>query len=139
MRMETFIRKALRLKAHRVVKVEEDEGAGELTVHLDRVGERRLRCGVCGRAARRVAGTRRPERRWRDLAMREYVVQLVYAPHRVWCQVCGLRVARVPVKTMLDEAEIVNLAPEAKHLTEPHQDARLPRGARPRAQPDTAL
>src|SRR6266542_4154643 len=96
MRMETFIRKALRLKAHRVVKVEEDEGAGELTVHLDRVGERRLRCGVCGRAARRVAGTRRPERRWRDLAMREHLVQLVYAPHRVWCQVCGLRVERVP-------------------------------------------
>ena len=105
-------------------------------MHLDRLGERHLRCGL---AARRVAGTRRPERRWRDLAMREYVVQLVYAPHRVWCQVCGLRVARVPVKTMLDEAEIVNLAPEAKHLTEPHQDARLPRGDRPRAQSDTAL
>jgi hypothetical protein len=45
MRMETFIREALRLKAHRVVTVEEDESAGALTVYLDRIGERRLRCG----------------------------------------------------------------------------------------------
>jgi transposase len=96
MRMETFIRKGLRLKAHRVVRVEEDEGAEALTVYVDRIGERRLRCGVCGRSARRVAGTRRPERRWRDLAMREHVVELVYAPHRVWCVRCGLRVEHVP-------------------------------------------
>jgi len=96
MRMETFIRKGLRLKAHRVVKVEEEEGAEALTVYLDRIGERRLHCGVCGRPARRVAGTRRPERRWRDLAMREHLVELVYAPHRVWCPRCGLRVERVP-------------------------------------------
>jgi transposase len=96
MRMETFIRKTLRLKAHRVVKIEEDEAAGELTVYLDRIGERRLCCGVCGRWAPRVAGTRRPPRRWRDLAMREHLVELVYAPHRVWCVRCGLRVERVP-------------------------------------------
>jgi hypothetical protein len=70
MRMETFIRKALRLKAHKVVTVEEDEAVGELTIHLDRVGQRRLRCGVCGLEARRVAGTRRPQRRWRDLPRR---------------------------------------------------------------------
>jgi transposase len=92
MRMETFIRKTLRLKAHRVVKIEEDEAAGELTVYLDRIGERRLRCGMCGRPTQRVAGIRRPERRWRDLAMREHLVELVYAPHRVWCVRCGLRV-----------------------------------------------
>ena len=36
MRMETFIRKGLRLKAHRVVKLEEDEAAQELVIHLDR-------------------------------------------------------------------------------------------------------
>jgi transposase len=96
MRMETFIRKALRLKAHKVVTVEEDEAVGELTIHLDRVGQRRLRCGACGLEARRVAGTRRPQRRWRDLDMREHLVQLVYAPHRVWCRICGLRVERMP-------------------------------------------
>ena len=94
--METFIRKALRLKAHTVVKVEEDEAAGALIVHLDRLGHRRLRCGVCGLEATRLAPTRRPPRRWRDLAMREHLVELVYAPYRVWCQRCGLRVEHVP-------------------------------------------
>jgi len=57
---------------------------------------RRLRCGACGREATRVAPTRRPARRWRDLAMRDHVVELVYAPHRVWCRHCGLRVERIP-------------------------------------------
>ena len=42
MRMETFIKKALRLKAHHVVKVEEPT-AGELVVWLERVGRRWLR------------------------------------------------------------------------------------------------
>ena len=94
MRMQTFIRKALGLEAHTVTRVA--EGDQELVVHLDRRGHRRLRCGGCGRAAVRVAPTRRPERRWRDLAMREHVVWLVYAPYRVWCRQCGLRVERLP-------------------------------------------
>jgi hypothetical protein len=62
MRMETFIRKGLRLKAHRVVKIEEDEAPKELVVHLDRREHRRLHCGECGRAggggSRRRAGRR---------------------------------------------------------------------------------
>jgi transposase len=96
MRMETFIRRALELKAHRVVRVEADEAERELVVHIDRLGQRRLRCGACGLTARRVATTRRPERRWQDLAMRDYTVWLVYAPSRVWCPPCGLRVERIP-------------------------------------------
>ena len=32
--METFIRKALGLRAHRVVKIQEDEAARNLVVHL---------------------------------------------------------------------------------------------------------
>ena len=96
MRMETFIRRGLRLKAHRVVKVEEDAAAAALVVHMERLGYRRLRCGECGREAPRVAATRRPPRSWRDLAMRDQVVELVYAPCRVWCLGCGLRVERVP-------------------------------------------
>jgi hypothetical protein len=55
MRMETFIRKALGLKAHRVVRLEEPEAAQELVVYLDRREHRRLHCGECGRAAGRVA------------------------------------------------------------------------------------
>lgn len=94
--METFIRKSLGLKAHTVVKVEERAGEAELVVHIERLGHRRLRCGACGLKAQRVAPTRRPARRWRDLAMREHLVEIVYAPYRVWCQHCGLRVERIP-------------------------------------------
>lgn len=96
MRMETFIRKSLKLKAHRVARVEEREAEQTLVVHVERLRQRRLRCGECGRTASRVAPTRRPERRWRDLAMRDHVVELRYAPYRVWCPHCGLRVERIP-------------------------------------------
>jgi len=94
--METFIRKSLGLKAHTVVKVEEREAEQELVVYVERLGQRRLRCGECGLEAKQVAPSRRPARRWRDLAMREHLVELVYAPYRVWCQRCGLRVERIP-------------------------------------------
>ena len=96
MRMETFIRKSLGLKAHTVAQVEAREAESELIVRVERLGERHLRCGVCGLPAARTAPTRRPERRWHDLAMRDYTVWLVYAPYRVWCQPCGLRVERIP-------------------------------------------
>jgi transposase len=43
-----------------------------------------------------VATTRRPERRWQDLALRDQPLWLTYAPYRVWCPTCGLRVERVP-------------------------------------------
>ena len=96
MRMESFIRRALGLKAHRVVQVEEDETAKQLVIHVDRREHRRLQCGECGRAVRPIVPTRRPLRRWRDLALREHTVELVYAPCRVRCPHCGLRVERVP-------------------------------------------
>lgn len=96
MRMETFIRKSLRLKAHMVTEIQEREAEQSLVVHVERLGQRRLRCGECRRQASRVAPTRRPVRRWRDLAMREHIVELVYAPYRVWCVHCGLRVERIP-------------------------------------------
>ena len=96
MRMETFIRKALGLKAHTVARVEVREAEGELVVRVERLSQRRLRCGVCGLRARRVAPTRRPERWWHDLALRDSAVWLVYAPYRVWCPQCGLRVERIP-------------------------------------------
>ena len=76
MRMETFITKALGLRAHRVVKIEEDEAARNLVVHLDRREHRRPQCGECGRGAGRIVPTRRPTRRWRDLALREHLVEL---------------------------------------------------------------
>jgi Helix-turn-helix domain of transposase family ISL3 len=52
--------------------------------------------GNAGRAAIGLAPTRQPERRWRDLAQREHLVELVYAPCRVRCPRCRPRVERVP-------------------------------------------
>ena len=95
MRLETFIRKSLGMKAHTVVKTEELPEGG-LVAYVERLPGRRLWCGACGRPVGKVATTRRPERRWQDLALREQPLWLVYEPHRVWCPQCGLRVERVP-------------------------------------------
>ena len=68
MLIETFIRKQLRLKAHTVTKVEE---SGEcMLVHIDRLGKRLLRCGVCRQRCLEVRDIRE-EREWRDLSMPE--------------------------------------------------------------------
>jgi transposase len=96
MRLETCIRKRLGLKAHTVVKVEVHEGTREVVAHLERWGNRALGCGECGRASPHVATTRRPARRWRDLTLRDCRLVLTYAPYRVHCPRCGLRVERVP-------------------------------------------
>ncbi len=95
MRMQTFIRKALGMKAHYVTGVEQASPT-EVVAHVERLGHRRLRCGACGRAVGRVAAARRPPRRWRDLALHGQQLVLEYAPYRVWCPHCGLRVERVP-------------------------------------------
>lgn len=58
MRMETFIRKSLRLKAHLATEIQEREAEQSLVVHMERLGQRRLRCGECGRPTSRVAPTR---------------------------------------------------------------------------------
>src|SRR5260370_4543189 len=155
MRIATFIRKALGLKAHRVVRVEEDEAAKTLIVHLDRREHRRLRCGECGRTAWRVAPARRPARRWRDLAMREHILELVYAPCRVWCAPCGLRVERIPWadkwqrvthalargvagrRPQLNSAAVGPPLPPATHTHSPPSAMAAPSvvSARPRAHP----
>lgn len=93
MRMETFIRKQLGMKAHWVTKVEAT-GTG-LLAWVERLGQRRLRCGECGRPVRRVL-RRDPPRRWRHLPLGSESCELVYQPRRVWCFRCGVRVEQVP-------------------------------------------
>ena len=66
--IETFIRKQLRLTAHTVTKVEETDQC--MLVHIDRLGKRLLRCGVCRQRCLEVHDIRR-EREWRDLSMRK--------------------------------------------------------------------
>ena len=67
MRLETFIRKSLGMKAHTVVKTEERPDGG-LVAHVERLPGRRLCCGECGHPASQVATTRRPARRWQDVS-----------------------------------------------------------------------
>jgi transposase len=55
---------------------------------------RRPRCGQCGRI--RPAYDRSPPRRWRHLALGRGVFWLQYAPRRVDCRTCGVRVEDVP-------------------------------------------
>jgi len=86
--LETFIRKQLRLKAHTVTQVEETDES--MVVHIDRLGRRLLRCGVCQQRCREVHSTR-PEREWRDLAMRKLPLKLRYCPRRVDGPRCGVR------------------------------------------------
>jgi len=91
--IETFIRKQLHLKAHTVTKVEETDEY--MLVHIDRLGKRLLRCGVCRQRCLEVHDIRR-EREWRDLSMRKLPLKLRYRPRRVECPRCGVRVEDFP-------------------------------------------
>ena len=93
MLIETFIRKQLRLKAHTVTKVTDTEEF--MVVHIDRLGRRLLRCGVCRQRCQEVHSVR-PEREWRDLSMRKQRLKLCYHPRRVKCPRCGVRVEGFP-------------------------------------------
>jgi transposase len=91
--VETFLRKQLGLKAHTVTQVEETERY--MVVHIDRLGGRLLRCGVCRQRCRKVHSVRKA-REWRDLSMRKLPLILRYRPRRVLCPRCGLRVEDFP-------------------------------------------
>jgi transposase len=91
--IETFIRKQLRLKAHRVSKVE--SGEENMIITIDRLGNRLLRCGVCRKRCQQVHSVRK-ERQWQDLAMRQMHLILLYRPRRVRCPRCGVRVEDFP-------------------------------------------
>jgi len=93
MRLETCIRKGLRLKAHRVREVREEDGV--LVAEIERIEGRKLTCGVCSRRTRHVH-SHRPRRVWRDLRVRDQTLMLAYSPCRVACPACGARVEHVP-------------------------------------------
>jgi len=91
--IETFTRKQLRLKSHTVTQVEESEEW--MTVHIDRLGRRLLRCGLCRQRCRAVYDICK-KRTWRDLSMRKLSLRLRYRPRRVDCPRCGVRVEDFP-------------------------------------------
>lgn len=94
MRLETCIRKGLGLKAHRVREVREEAG-GPLVAEVERIAGRSLRCGCCGGPARQIH-SRQKERQWRDLSVRDRPLVLRYAPVRVFCRRCGVKVEQIP-------------------------------------------
>src|SRR2546422_3980126 len=66
-----------------------------MLVHIDRLGKRLLRCGVCRERCQEVHDIRK-EREWRDLSMRKLALKLRYRPRRVECPRCGVRVEEFP-------------------------------------------
>jgi len=91
--IETFLRKQLGLKAHIVTKVEETDQC--MIVHIDRLGRRLLRCGLCRQRCGKVHSVQKP-RVWSDLSMRKLPLKLSYRPRRVECPRCGVRVEDFP-------------------------------------------
>ena len=67
--------------------------AGPLAVSVE-PSWRRSRCGTCGQRAPRY--DRQPEREWRHLSWGRVAALLRYAPWRVSCPRCGVKVERVP-------------------------------------------
>lgn len=90
MRITTIHRRLLGVMALFVSKVDYQQG---LVVNV-RPTWRFPRCGKCGRRA--PGYDRRPARRWRHLGLGRCWVWLRYAPRRVKCAQCGVRVEQVP-------------------------------------------
>ena len=92
MRMETFIRKSLGMKAHFVTEiVQTKEG---WVARVERLGNRRLKCSSCGLEVKKTRGRLR-QRSWKDLSLRKEPFWITYQPFRVLCPRCGLRVEKV--------------------------------------------
>lgn len=93
MRLETCIRKGLRLKSHRVWQVREEPD--RLVAEIEWIAGRTLMCSNCSRRTARIHA-RQPPREWRDLSVRDRPLVLRYAPLRVRCPACGPRVEHLP-------------------------------------------
>ncbi len=93
MRLETCIRRGLRLKAHRVREVREE--GDKLIAEIERIDGRSLTRGRCNRRSSRIHSRQR-KRSWRDLRVREQELILCYQRHRIRCVACGPRVEHLP-------------------------------------------
>ena len=92
MLVESIIRKTLGLKRHCVNKVTEERG--EIVVYL--VPDRRCKvvCSCCGGQGPGYDTLK--ERCWKHVPFWGIPVSLVYAPRRVECSTCGVRVEAMP-------------------------------------------
>ena len=90
--IETIVRKTLGLKRHCVKKVSEEYG--HLVVYLVPDGRFRLLCSCCN--AKGPGYDTLNERRWKHVPLWGIPVILVYAPRRVRCANCGVKVEAIP-------------------------------------------
>jgi transposase len=92
MLVRSIVRRTLGIKAHVVTAVEESDAG--LRVRLDVRRGRRLACSVCGRPGR--VRDRLRTRSWKHVPLWGIPVTLEYAPARVKCLQCGVRVEAIP-------------------------------------------
>jgi len=92
MLVASLVRRTLGVTDHRVVSATEEPSG--LMVRLDRKRLRRLPCSVCG--TRCPVYDRLAERPWRHVPLWGIPAQIVYAPARVRCPTCGVKVEKIP-------------------------------------------
>ena len=120
MHIKTILNRVQNFKSFVYRTVRWVEGAGEPTIEavlVPRANGQAL-CSGCGR--RRPGYDRLPERRFEFIPMWGIKVFIVYAPRRVSCKGCGVRVERMPWvsgKRQLTEAYAWFLAGWAKRLS----------------------
>jgi transposase len=88
MRLETCIRKGLRLKSQRVLQVREE--LDRLVAEIEWISGRTLICSNCSRRTARIHA-RQVRREWRERSL-----VLRYAPVGMRCPACGPRVEHLP-------------------------------------------
>lgn len=115
MLVESIVRKTLGINRHRVTRVTQE--GGTLVAHLTPDKRFRLLCSSCGK--KRPGYDTLPERRWQHVPLWGIRVELIYAPHRVECAQCGIKVEALPWshgKSPVSEPLSVVLATWAKLL-----------------------
>jgi len=92
MLVESIVRKTLAINRHRVEKVVQEDG--RLVVYLTADKRFHLLCSACG--LKGPGYDRLPQRRWQHVPLWGIPVDLIYAPHRVECARCGIKVEALP-------------------------------------------
>ena len=93
MHLENIVKRTLEIKDHRITQIEEH--GDNLTVHLEAISNRRLRCGSCRRRGRQADQVKN-KREFQHIPFWGIAVFLQYRPRRVLCPDCGLRREALP-------------------------------------------
>jgi len=113
--LESIVRKTLGVNDHKVTKITWEDGG--LIVKMERMKRHKLPCNQC-RKRSWVYDTLK-ERRWRHVPLWGIPVTIHYAPRRVDCSDCGIKVERIPwgpSKSPISLPFIILLATMSKQL-----------------------